>query len=194
MTFSTGNQIQTFAQLADQIVKHAGGLIVVQSTEASAIAMTKMAGHVHEMFLASYAENTSDTVKMLLKFETADPTVASKDETGLLNQLETAPEPVNSIVSGSGSLMTAPPKEAAASGQQQLATYNPAARDLVDYLLAKQKDIVVITLANEIVILDKSALDEATDVAFAKSWVMEGGGVVSTIAHFTDYKDFGLLS
>ncbi len=135
------------------------------------------AGHVHEMFLASYAENTSDTVKMLLKFETADPTVASKDETGLLNPLETAAETVTGIVSGSGSLMTAPPKEAAAPAetpaQQQLATYNQAARDLVDYLLAKQKDIVVITLDDEIIILDKSALDEATDVAFAKSWAVE---------------------
>ncbi len=71
--------------------------------------------------------------------------------------------------------------------------YSDAARELVDFLLAKQKDIIVIRLANEVVILDKTALDEATDVAYAHSWSVAGGGVVSTVGHYADYKDFGLL-
>lgn len=71
--------------------------------------------------------------------------------------------------------------------------YNNSVRDLVDFLLSKQKDIIVVKLANEIVILDKTALDEATDVAYAHSWSVAGGGTVSTVGHYADYKDFGLL-
>ncbi len=72
--------------------------------------------------------------------------------------------------------------------------YSDAARGLVDFLLAKQKDIIVIRLDNEVVILDKTALDEVKDVAYAHSWSVAGGGVVSTVGHYADYKDFGLLS
>lgn len=187
--------IQTFAQLAEQIVKHAAGLIVVHSTEAHPVAIAKVAGHLHDLILTSYTGNTSEAVKALFKFEVADPSATAKDETakfGEENGLLAGTIDVVAAITVPPIASTTTPVETP-STKPQFGTYNPAAKELVDYLLSKPKDIVVISLANEIIILDKSALDAATDVAFAKSWSVEGGGIVSTIGHFSDYKDFGLL-
>lgn len=195
---TTSSAILTFAQLAEQIVKHSEGVLVVQSTQVS-VATTKVAGHIHELLLTSSTDSTSEAVKALLKFDVADPKAVTKDETAKLGEKDVVLDVQGDIVTSGGVVITAPPKAPTVPLEvqpvkPQFGTYNSAAKELVDYLLSKPKDIMVINLANEIIILDKTALDEASDIAFAKSWSVEGGGVVSTIGHFADYKDFGLLS
>lgn len=193
-TLSIGSQSQTFAQLADQIIKHAEGLIIVSSADAHSVVTTKVTGHVYGGFSATYTDNTSEAVKALLKFEMAELWNATKEGAADLAQVDAAAYTKVETASGVGvNSESPPPVYIETANQSSFAVYSAAARDLVDYLLSKQKDIIVITLANEIVILDKSALDEASDVAYAKSWSVEGGGVVSTIGHFADYKDFGLI-
>lgn len=193
---SASSSIQTFAQLADQIVKHSAGLIVVTSTEAQPVATAKVVGHLHELLVTTYTDTTSEAVKALLKFEVADPDAITKGDATKLGEQDVFADGKSDAPAGVV-VITAPPKASTmpveVPAQPQFGAYNPAAKALVDYLLSKDKDIVVINLANEIIVLDKSALDEATDIAFAKSWSVEGGGIVSTIGHFSDYKDFGLL-
>jgi hypothetical protein len=101
-----------------------------------------------------------------------------------------APVPVSSALVAAGNSYTA---NLSVTASTKFGSYSDAARNLVDFLLAKQKDIIVVKFANEIVILDKTALDEATDIAYAHSWSVAGGGTVSTVGHYVDYKDFGLI-
>ena len=199
VVLSTSSPILTFAQLADQIVKHGEGLIVVHAADAQSIATTKVAGSIHDLLVTTYTDNTSDAVKALLKFDLSEATSGKTDSPASASDSPAAAEAsadatVKAVVEATAS-HTAPPLAPGDTATKPLfGLYSEAARELVDFLLAKEKDIVVITLANEIIILDKSALDEATDIAYAKSWSVEGGGVVSTIGHFQDYVDFGALS
>ena len=45
----------------------------------------------------------------------------------------------------------------------------------------------------ELVIIDKLAVDEATDRAYAASWVMDDGIVVSAVGHATTFAEYGLF-
>jgi len=39
-----------------------------------------------------------------------------------------------------------------------------------------------------------TAFDESTDHAYARSWVLADGGIVSTIGHFDMFAEFAMVS
>lgn len=163
-------------KLASQI--KSDGIIVLNVTEDSVLTPTKVQGHVHDLMVSA-----SSAVKSLLQFE-ASSTAADKNETNkpaspLAKEGESSQESAKTPLTDKVAL--------------NLDAYTPEVGHLIEFLLAKQKDIVVVSLANELVILDNSALDESTDVAYAHSWVAADGSVISAVGHYADYVAFGLL-
>lgn len=105
-------------------------------------------------------------------------------------------ESYGSIYSTVGDLILHEIEPAARSPQESEANdsmYSELVTRFVDYLLAKQGDVQLIALPNEIILLDMSAFDSLSDVSYARSWHFEGGGMISTIGHLNDFHDFGLV-
>lgn len=79
-----------------------------------------------------------------------------------------------------------------ASPSTRFAEYSDEVKVFIDYILSKTSAIEIIATANEIVLLDTSAFDDVSDVAYAQSWEMGGEGIISTVGHLHDFESFGL--
>ena len=71
--------------------------------------------------------------------------------------------------------------------------YDDAARRFVEHFITHGGDVELVASANEVLLIDVTAFDEVTDHAFARSWVLADGGVVSTIGHFEMFAGFDML-
>jgi hypothetical protein len=80
----------------------------------------------------------------------------------------------------------------AASWIAQLPKYDDQVRSFVDFMLGKSQPVEFIALSNEVIFLDMSAFDEASDVSYAKSWVADDNSIVSLVGHMQDFVGFGL--
>lgn len=66
------------------------------------------------------------------------------------------------------------------------ASYDQAAKDFVYNFLTKTASVEMIKVGNSIIFVDTTAIDEKTDVAAVRSWVLDSNTTVSTIGH-ADY-------
>ena len=73
-----------------------------------------------------------------------------------------------------------------------LPKYDDNAREFIEHVLGKSHPVEWIALTNEMILLDMSAFDDASDVTYARSWVTEENSVISMIGHFEDFAGFGL--
>lgn len=132
--------------------------------------------------------STSKSVKSLLQSEA--PVLAPQNT-------EISPLPTVDIVANETPTTALPPVTVTVPVPEPIAVqydkFDADAQSFVDYLLAKQKNVLVIQLKSEIVIIDNSALDNSYDVAFAHSWTLADGDIVSTVGHYADYVKFDIL-
>ena len=89
---------------------------------------------------------------------------------------------------------TAPPSgtTTAASLGSQYGYYDDRAKEFVSQFIREAHGIEMVQFNSEIVLVDMSAIDEATDVAYTLRWVTDDGHIISTIGHLQDFLDYGI--
>jgi len=73
-----------------------------------------------------------------------------------------------------------------------LAQYDDRARDFVTHFIKRAGQIELVQFDSYIVLVDMTAIDEATDVAYTLQWVTEDGSVISTIGHLQHFLEYGI--
>ncbi len=155
-----------------------------------------------DTLLAALGENVTAALKGILHFEFGSKSAlpaklettdtADAEKPAATEQVKTATtEPVTSDTGPKN--YTAPPLENSGPAPKPV-TYNAAVEALIIRILAKKEDVLIVNLDNGIVIIDQTSLDDLTDQAYAHTWTVAGGGEVSTVGHYADYKDLGLLT
>ena len=162
-------------------IKNEGIITINAGNDISAIT-PKLTNQFHDLMLSA-DDNISLVLKSILHFEPTPPSLA-RDDVALPAPQSLAGQPVT-------------PQDKAPqlidSIASKLAPYKGEVGNLIDLLLAKKQDVVVLIVGKEIVILDKTALDESTDIAYGQSWAAQDGTVISTVGHYADYAALGLL-
>lgn len=89
---------------------------------------------------------------------------------------------------------TAPPNGAttAVSLGSQYGYYDDIAKGFVSHFIREAHGIEMVQFNSEIVLVDMSAIDEATDVAYTLRWMTDDGHIISTIGHLQDFLDYGI--
>jgi CTP:molybdopterin cytidylyltransferase MocA len=72
-------------------------------------------------------------------------------------------------------------------------TYDEAARAFITSFLAQSSNIQLIASARELVLIDLTAFDDTMDTAFAYSWTLGDGGVISTLGHYDFFASYALV-
>src|SRR5690606_6165449 len=80
---------------------------------------------------------------------------------------------------------------AAALGPQ-FAYYDDYAKSFVSQFIRGAEKIEMVQFNLEIVLVDMTAIDDPTDIAYTRRWVTDDGHVISTIGHLQDFLDFGI--
>jgi hypothetical protein len=73
----------------------------------------------------------------------------------------------------------------------QFAMYSEEVRLFIDYLVTTS-EVEVIAFRNEVLLIDRRALDGHEGEAFARSWSYEDGGIISTVGIRSDFEAFDL--
>lgn len=73
-----------------------------------------------------------------------------------------------------------------------LPKFDSQARDFISFLLGGNHHVDFIATANEVLLIDLTAFDDAQDVSYARSWVFADNSIVSTVGHLEDFQAFGL--
>lgn len=125
--------------------------------------------------------------------------IGSTDGQHILYNLKTSSVEINStildIIPLTSALEepTAPTEETISNLHPTLDRYSEQTKKFIDFLLQKGDAIKIVAAANEIIFLDITAFDDATDVYHTQSWTFEDGGVISTIGHLHEFVEFGLV-
>ena len=82
------------------------------------------------------------------------------------------------------------PKEPAVA---DFRAFNAAVHDFIDYLLEKGGATKIVSLSQEVVLIDMDAFTGGGDI-YARSWTFDDGGVVSTIGLKSDFAAFDLIA
>lgn len=98
-----------------------------------------------------------------------------------------------------GGTTTATPASTAAGIAKQsyvpsyLTAYDQAAKDFVyKFLVQAASSLEMIKVDNAIIFVDTTAIDEPTDVAYVRSWVLDGDTTISMIGHAADFARYDL--
>lgn len=78
-----------------------------------------------------------------------------------------------------------------ATATPKFSMYSEDVRVFIDYLVTTSQ-VEVITYRNEVLLIDRRALDGQEGAAFARSWSYEDGGVISTVGIKADFEAFDL--
>lgn len=70
--------------------------------------------------------------------------------------------------------------------------YDDRAKDFVAKFIERAGKIELVQFDSHIVLVDMTAIDEATDVTYTLRWVTEDGSVISTIGHLQYFLDYGI--
>ncbi|MBP8937606.1 MAG: hypothetical protein KBG72_03905 [Agrobacterium sp.] len=81
---------------------------------------------------------------------------------------------------------------AAAFFGPQYSYYDDRAKGFVSHFIQEANGIEMVQFNSEIVLVDMSALDEPTDIAYTRRWVTDDGHTISTIGHLQDFIDYGI--
>jgi len=73
-----------------------------------------------------------------------------------------------------------------------LPVFDDAARFIIDTILQKSGDLDMIALENELILVDMDAVGAGS--AYAMSWQLDDGGVISLIGLRTEFQDFDLIA
>lgn len=84
------------------------------------------------------------------------------------------------------------PSTVAAFAMTNLPKFDSQARDFISFLLGGNHHVDFIATANEVLLIDLTAFDDAHDVSYARSWVFADNSIVSTVGHLEDFQAFGL--
>lgn len=73
------------------------------------------------------------------------------------------------------------------------AAYDQAAKDFVYNFLRKTASVEMIKVANSIIFVDTTAIDESSDIAAVRSWALDTSTTVSTIGHADYFAKYDLV-
>lgn len=68
------------------------------------------------------------------------------------------------------------------------------ARAFIEFLMSQSKEVEVLALASEIILIDFEALQAQSTETHSMSWSLADGGTVSTIGLKTDFQEFDLIA
>ncbi|MEP4767189.1 MAG: hypothetical protein ABJQ21_06465 [Roseibium sp.] len=74
----------------------------------------------------------------------------------------------------------------------QIGQYDSRADQFVMNFIYKSASVEIVHFQTELVIIDMTAIDDATDRAYARSWITDEGHVISTVGHYQNFIDYGM--
>lgn len=70
--------------------------------------------------------------------------------------------------------------------------YDAEAQRIITQFIRSAEKVELIQFNMEIVLIDMTAIDDPTDIAYTRRWVTDDGHVISTIGHLQDFLDYGI--
>lgn len=82
-----------------------------------------------------------------------------------------------------------PPDDTADNG---LAVFSDAIRDFINFFVSRG-NVEIVASANEVMLIDLTAFDDTYDHAYARSWTLDDGSIISTVGHIEAFAQFHLV-
>lgn len=92
------------------------------------------------------------------------------------------------------SLNTAMPDVLTAQQTASFSEIDVNARSFIEYLMSQAKEVEVLALSREIILIDFEALQAQSGDTFSMSWSLADGGTVSTIGLKSDFEEYDLIA
>lgn len=165
--------------------KHSSAAVVeVASLSDSQILLSLVNGHVGFVANHKLGDVTVSTSLDQDDLATLLPHLRPKGE-GMDGDAVIAVEPVIAPI-------PSVPAERAPTYSPAYLQYDDRAKDFVARFIERAGQIELVQFDSHIVLVDMTAIDEATDVAYTVRWVTEDGSVISTIGHLQHFLEYGI--
>lgn len=72
--------------------------------------------------------------------------------------------------------------------------FDAQAQSFIDYIQGKETEVGIVTIGNEIIMIDRSAFDRSGADTYSFSWETAGGQVISMIGLRSEFQEFDLIA